>query len=117
MRDSCRHVSDMAVQRPPVSLGAEETRVPLAPPAPLRQAREDLHPLGETLKAQAEDVVKETVARTIAPGQVVDALIQDSFERICASSTMAVASWIAGGDIRAAREAGREAWQIFGELE
>jgi diguanylate cyclase (GGDEF)-like protein len=108
-------MSDMALRQPRVSYRADETRAPLAPPAP-RRARKDLHPLGEELKAQADDVVTDTIARTIESGEVVDALVQESFERICASTTMAVARWIAGEDLRVAREAGREAWQTFGEL-
>ena len=61
-------------------------------------------------------MLERTVARTITSGEVVDGLVQESFERICASSTDAVARWIAGEGLEEAREAGREAWQIFGEL-
>jgi len=75
-----------------------------------------LQPLGERLRARAGDLVKETVARTIDSGQIVDALVQESLERICASTTTAVARWIAGEGLEVAREAGREAWQIFGDL-
>ena len=48
--------------------------------------------------------------------EVVDALVQESFERICTSSTIAVARWIAGEGMEVAIEAGRETWEIFGEL-
>ena len=61
-------------------------------------------------------MLERTVARTITSGEVVDGLVQESFERICASSTDAVARWIAGEGLEEAREAGWEAWQIFGEL-
>ncbi len=61
-------------------------------------------------------MVSETVARTIDSGQIVDALVQESLERICASTTTAVARWISGEGLEVARDAGREAWQIFGEL-
>ncbi len=86
------------------------------PPAALQQPCEDLAPLGEALKARAEDVLRETVARTSESGETVDAVVQESFERISTSSTMAVARWIAGEGIEAAIEAGRETWEIFAEL-
>jgi diguanylate cyclase (GGDEF)-like protein len=56
------------------------------------------------------------VALTITSGEIVDAPVQESFERICTSCTTAVARWIAGEDLEVVREAGSEAWQIFGEL-
>jgi diguanylate cyclase (GGDEF)-like protein len=86
------------------------------PPAALLQAREDLPPLGEALKARAEDVREETVARIDEWGEVVDAVVQRSFERISTSSTMAVARWIGGEGIEVAVEAGRATWEIFAEL-
>jgi diguanylate cyclase (GGDEF)-like protein len=77
---------------------------------------EDLRRLGEALKARAEDVRSLTVARTSGPDHDVDAVVQDSFERISRSSTIAVARWIAGEGMEVAIEAGRETWEIFGEL-
>ena len=59
------------------------------PPAPLAPTDRDLQRLGTALQARTDDVVKLTVERTIESGQVVDALIQDSFERICRISTIA----------------------------
>ncbi len=96
--------------------GASERQASPAPPDVLQPTVEGLHPLGERLKARADGVVKETVARTIDSGQIVDALVQESLERICTSTTTAVARWIAGEGLEVAREAGRDAWQIFGEL-
>jgi diguanylate cyclase (GGDEF)-like protein len=63
-------------------------------------------------------VLTETFARTIGleTGQKADAVVQQSFERISISSTMAVARWIAGESIEVAVEAGRETWEIFAEL-
>ena len=43
-------------------------------------------------------------------------MVQDSFERISRSSTLAVARWIAGEGMEVAIEAGRETWENFGEL-
>ncbi len=77
---------------------------------------QDLHRLGAALEARADDVLTVTVERTIDSGQVVDALIQDSFERICRISTVAVARWIGGEGLEVTREAGQETWNIFGQL-
>jgi diguanylate cyclase (GGDEF)-like protein len=77
---------------------------------------EDLHRLGEELKTRTEDVIKLTVERTKGPEHDVEAMVQDSFERIGRSSTIAVARWIAGESMEVAIEAGRETWEIFGEL-
>ncbi len=90
---------------------------PPVPPAALQQPVEDLAPLGEALKASAEDVLAETVARTAGPGyEDVDAVVQKSMERISISSTTAVSRWIAGEGIEVAVEVGRETWEIFAEL-
>jgi diguanylate cyclase (GGDEF)-like protein len=82
----------------------------------MEQCGEDLARLGEALKARKEDVLRLTVERTAGPDHEVDALVQESFERISRSSTMAVARWIAGEGMAVAIEAGRETWEIFGEL-
>jgi diguanylate cyclase (GGDEF)-like protein len=94
----------------------DEMRVPVPPSVSADEAGEDLRLLGEALKARAGDVLEQTVAQTSGSGEVVDALVQESFERICNSSTMAVARWIAGEGMEVAIEAGRETWEIFAEL-
>ena len=104
----------MTVQRS--SLGRDEIRVPTPPVALMEQPAKDLGRLGEALKARSEDVLRETVAQTIASGEVVDAVVQESFERIGATSTIAVARWIAGEGLEVTRDAGRETSKIFGEL-
>jgi diguanylate cyclase (GGDEF)-like protein len=93
-----------------------EIRVPTPPSAPPEQPAEDLPRLGEALKVRAEDVLELTLARTSGAGHDVDALVQDSFERISRSSTIAVARWMVGEGLEVAREAGQETWLIFGEL-
>ncbi|MFI4993818.1 MAG: putative bifunctional diguanylate cyclase/phosphodiesterase [Solirubrobacterales bacterium] len=97
------------------SPGVDHALLP-TPPSTLEESSEDLRRLGEMLKARAEDVLNLTVVRTAGSGEVVDAVVQGSFERISRSSTMAVARWIAGEGIEVAVEAGRETWEIFGEL-
>jgi diguanylate cyclase (GGDEF)-like protein len=95
---------------------SEEVSV-LAPPSVLgMQSDEDLNHLGEMLKARVEEVRDLTVARTAGSEHAVDALVQESFERISMTSTIAVARWIAGEGMEVAIEAGRETWEIFGEL-
>jgi diguanylate cyclase (GGDEF)-like protein len=72
--------------------------------------------LGAALKESADEVLRLTVERTTGPDHIVDAVVQDRFERISRSSTLAVARWIAGETMETAIDAGRETWEIFGEL-
>jgi diguanylate cyclase (GGDEF)-like protein len=90
--------------------------LPTPPSALVDEPSEDLRRLGEALKARAADVLNLTVVRTAGSGEAVDAVVQGSFERISTSSTMAVARWISGEGMKVAIEAGRETWEIFGEL-
>jgi len=77
---------------------------------------EDLCRLGEALNARATDVLAGTVARTRASKNVLDATVDESFERVCMASTAAVASWMAGQGLESARRVGMETWHIFGQL-
>jgi diguanylate cyclase (GGDEF)-like protein len=92
-------------------------RVP-APPSVLgEEPAEDLSRLGEALKGRTEEVLELTVARVLESGPVLeDDVVRESFERLSLSSTIAVARWLAGEGMLAAREAGRDTWEIFGEL-
>ncbi|MGO9447888.1 MAG: putative bifunctional diguanylate cyclase/phosphodiesterase [Solirubrobacteraceae bacterium] len=76
--------------------------------------------LGEALRARVEDVLSHTAARRrhAARGSdpALDAVVRESFERIGRSSTIAVARWMAGGDPKAGRDTGREAWHTYGQL-
>jgi diguanylate cyclase (GGDEF)-like protein len=82
----------------------------------MSELREDVHPLGEALKGRTADVLDLTTERTKGRGSGVDAVVQDRFQRINKSSTIAVARWIAGEGAEAAIEAGKETWVIYGEL-
>jgi diguanylate cyclase (GGDEF)-like protein len=114
---SCRSFPAMSARHNQHNHVGEERTLLLAPPSiPVAQSPEDLRRLGETLKARVEHVRDLTVARTAGSDHVVDALVQESFERISMSSTVAVARWIAGEGMEVAIEAGRETWEIFGEL-
>src|ERR1700677_2166960 len=105
----------MAMAPPPGS-GADDVPAQGAPSNGALNPSESVRRFGEALKARAADVLRETVARTIRSGEVVDGVVQKSFERICSSSTMAVAQWIAGQGLDVAYETGRETWEMFGEL-
>ena len=84
--------------------------------ASVEQSGEDLCRLGEALKARTEDVVAGMVSRTRESDQVLDELVEDSFERVGTVSTVAVARWMAGESPEVAREVGQESWRIFGQL-
>src|SRR5580693_1639473 len=98
------------------TFGSDEIRVPLPPSTPVEPPSEELHRLGEALKARADEVLERTVAHTSGSGHSVDAVVQGSFERLSRSSTIAVARWMAGEGMAVAIEAGQETWLIFGEL-
>ena len=84
--------------------------------SPLEHSGEDLRRLGEALNARVSDVFDEVLARSEEAGPTFKPSVLDSFERICSSSTVAVAQWMAGGDPRAGMAAGREAWDALGQL-
>ncbi len=104
----------MSVQRS--TPGVDETRVPVPSSPSVDEPAEGLRRLGEALNARAEDVLAGTVARTRASKHVLDAAVEESFERVGMASTAAVASWMAGLGLEAAREVGMETWHIFGQL-
>jgi diguanylate cyclase (GGDEF)-like protein len=79
-------------------------------------AGEDRRRLGEALKERVEDVMELTAPRRSRPGHEVEAVAEESFVRLARSSTVVVARWIAGEDIAVVIEAGRDSWEIFGEL-
>jgi len=97
-------------------IAKDAIEVPAPPSAPMEQPGEELRRLGEELKSRTEEVLRLTVEQTKGPEHDVAVVIQDRFERIGRSSTIAVARWIAGEGMEVAIEAGRETWEIFGEL-
>ena len=89
----------------------------LRPPTPPHEdAGEELRLLGEHLRGRVDAIIALTIARTTGPGHEIDPMVQQSFERVSRTATEAVARWIGGSSIGAAIEAGRETWEIFGEL-
>jgi diguanylate cyclase (GGDEF)-like protein len=79
-------------------------------------AGEDRRLLAEALRQRVEEVLELTAPRRSTPGHEVEPVAEDSFERLARSSTLVVARWIGGESIEAAIEAGRETWEIFGDL-
>ncbi|MGH2865359.1 MAG: putative bifunctional diguanylate cyclase/phosphodiesterase [Solirubrobacteraceae bacterium] len=103
-------------RRSSVPDAAARSSSPPSPPAVMTELREDVHPLGEALKARADDVLALTVQRAAGSVDHVDPLVHDRFEKINRGSTLAVARWIAGEGADAAIASGRETWVIYGEL-
>jgi diguanylate cyclase (GGDEF)-like protein len=87
-----------------------------SPSEPTAETAIELRALGEALIVRADDVLALTLARTTTSEQTIDAVVQESFERISRTSTIAVARWMVGEGLQVAREAGTETWLIFGEL-
>src|ERR1700691_5100370 len=76
--------------------------------------------LGIELGAHVEEVLARTVAYTREAarksGTRLDPVVNEHFERIGRSSTVAVAHWMADGNSESGRDAGREAWHTYGLL-
>jgi hypothetical protein len=77
------------------------------PPGTLTNSDRDVRRLGEDLLAQTDEVVRRTVARSRGSGVILDAVVEERFERVGEVSTIAVARWIAGESPEAAMEIGR----------
>ena len=81
------------------------------------QATADRRRLGEALHERSDEVRAQTVARAAGSGAGLGPpFVRDSFERICTLATITVADWMSGGRPEDGLDAGREAWQIFGQL-
>jgi diguanylate cyclase (GGDEF)-like protein len=77
---------------------------------------DSLQRLGEALNERTEDVVTGMRARSAQSAHPLDADVEESFARVGALSTAAVARWMAGEGEHRAREVGEESWRIFGRL-
>jgi diguanylate cyclase (GGDEF)-like protein len=80
------------------------------------QHEADLARLGRALHERTDLVVRGMMGRSAESGIVLDTVVEDSFARVGAVSTIAVARWMAGEGAQAAREVGQESWRIFGQL-
>ncbi len=72
--------------------------------------------LGQALNERTDDVVAGMIGRSRQSGLALDEVVEDSFARVGAVSTIAVARWMAGEGPDVAREVGQESWSIFGQL-
>ncbi len=77
---------------------------------------EELHRLGESLKAHTDKVVETMLQLTEDSGCQLEDSIEERFARVGAVSTIAVARWMSGEGAEVAREVGRESWEIFAQL-
>jgi diguanylate cyclase (GGDEF)-like protein len=76
----------------------------------------ELRLLGRAVNARTDDVVAAMVRRTRESNCQLEAQVEERFARVGAVSTIAVARWMSGEGLEAAREVGQEASQIFGQL-
>jgi diguanylate cyclase (GGDEF)-like protein len=76
----------------------------------------ELRRLAQAVSARTDEVVTAMLGRTHDSGRQLDAAVEERFARVGAVSTVAVTRWMCGEGAEAAREVGREAWQIFGQL-
>jgi diguanylate cyclase (GGDEF)-like protein len=72
--------------------------------------------LGQALNARTADVVESMLERTRTSDCQLDAAVEERFARVGTVSTVAVARWMSGAGVDVARDVGKEAWQIFGQL-
>jgi diguanylate cyclase (GGDEF)-like protein len=75
-----------------------------------------LRQLGKRLNERTDDVVERMMERSVTSGRVLDHVVEESFERVGAVSTVAFARWMAGEGEVVAREVGQESWRIFAQL-
>ena len=85
--------------------------------APKEQpADADLRRLGEALGQHSGDVLERLARGGESAGTALPGQVRSSFERICMLATVTVARWMEGGAPEDGMEAGREAWDVFGQL-
>jgi diguanylate cyclase (GGDEF)-like protein len=80
------------------------------------QLEREVRLLGEALGARCEEVTALVVKRTEHAGELLDASVDESLQRICGIATLTVAQWMSGGRPEDGLEVGREAWELFGQI-
>jgi diguanylate cyclase (GGDEF)-like protein len=81
-----------------------------------RRTERELRRLGSALNARTADVVGQMMERSASSGCELDQHVEESFEKVGAVSTVAVARWMAGEGEAVARDVGQESWRIFAQL-
>jgi diguanylate cyclase (GGDEF)-like protein len=81
-----------------------------------RELEQGVQRLGEALDVRTDAVVSGMMRRSRESGVTLEPLVEDSFAKVGAVSTVAVARWMAGESPAVAREVGMESWKIFGHL-
>jgi diguanylate cyclase (GGDEF)-like protein len=76
----------------------------------------DLQRLGLALGAHAGDVLERVTLRANGDGRQLAAPTRSSFARMCMLATTTLALWMAGEASERGLHAGREAWELFGDL-
>ncbi len=78
--------------------------------------RDDVDELAAALQGRVDDVVDRALGGSSSRhGQVTD-LVDAEYAQVARVATVAVATWIGGGDAHDARVVGARAWQLFGHL-
>ena len=76
----------------------------------------ELHRLGEALGARAGDVLQRVVRRSETTAPELSAPLRGSFAGICILATVTLSRWMAGETPETGLKAGRESWDLFGQL-
>jgi diguanylate cyclase (GGDEF)-like protein len=111
-----RHAGDVPASDSPAQADTREEPGGEASQALAPQLLDDLRRLGEALSARTADVVEAMLAGSEDSGVELDPVVDESFARVGAVSTAAVARWMAGESADVAREVGQESWRVFGQL-
>jgi diguanylate cyclase (GGDEF)-like protein len=85
-------------------------------PAHATSDEADLQRLGLALGAHAGDVLERVTVRANGDGGQLAAPTRSSFARMCMLATTTLALWMAGEPSERGLSAGREAWELFGDL-
>jgi diguanylate cyclase (GGDEF)-like protein len=88
----------------------------LMPNLEIAPSQDALRRLGHALNARTDHVVHGMLRRTRESGCQLDPLVEERFARVGTVSTVAVARWMSGEGVEAARRVGQESWQIFAQL-
>jgi diguanylate cyclase (GGDEF)-like protein len=97
--------------------GSDDARAATRAVPQASASHDDLRRLGGMMRDRCDEVREQTLARALASGDPLGPLfVRESFERICTLATSTVADWLSGGHPQDGLDAGREAWQIFGQL-